>query len=107
VVTRTPDNDSQVRDARAGQLSVRRVADDQEVALLPGFGVRVAAARFSPDGRYLAADYEWSQTDHRVWDLRSRQAILEVAQPEYATFSSFSPDSRLLALSRPDHSVRI
>jgi WD40 repeat protein/tetratricopeptide (TPR) repeat protein len=101
------DGDSEVRGVRRGQLSVRRAADDQEVALFPGFGVPVAAARFSPDGRYLAADYAWRQCDHRVWDLRSRQAILKVPQAGYETLSSFSPDSRLLALSRPDYSIRI
>jgi serine/threonine protein kinase/WD40 repeat protein/Tfp pilus assembly protein PilF len=106
-VSSTSDDDAEGRDVRQGQLSVRRVADDREVVPLPGFGVRVAAARFSPDGRYLAADYEWPQSHHCVWDLRNRQAILKVSQVEYRTFSSFSPDSRLLALSRPDYSVRI
>ena len=43
-------------------LSVRRVADDQEIARLPGFGVRVVATEFSPDGRYLAAHYESGST---------------------------------------------
>src|SRR5262249_49899706 len=73
----------------------------------PGFGVPVVAARFSPDGRYLAAHYERGQCHNYVWDLRSREAILTVSQGEYHTFPSFSPDSRLVALSRPDYSVRI
>src|SRR5690349_6658894 len=52
-----------------GHLSIRRVADDREVAFLPGFGVRIVATRFSPDSRYLAANYEWGgQCQNYVWD---------------------------------------
>ncbi|MCI0683018.1 MAG: WD40 repeat domain-containing serine/threonine-protein kinase [Gemmataceae bacterium] len=89
-----------------GDLSVRRVADDQEVAFLPGFGIRAVAAEFSPDGRYLAAHYEWGQRHNYVWDLRSRTAILKMPQSS-PSFPSFSPDSRRVAIARPDHSIRI
>jgi WD40 repeat protein/tetratricopeptide (TPR) repeat protein len=94
-------------DLHQGHLSVRRVADDQEVALLPGFGVRVVRTRFSPDGRYLAAHYEWGQRHNYVWDLTRREPILKVSLGTYETFPSFSPDSRLAALHRPDDSIRI
>ena len=34
-------------------------------------------------------------------------AILKESQGSYNSFPSFSPDSRLVALSRPDHSIRV
>jgi serine/threonine protein kinase/WD40 repeat protein/tetratricopeptide (TPR) repeat protein len=90
-----------------GQLSVRRVADDQEVAPLPGFGARAVWAQFSPDGRYLAAHYEQGPRHNYVWDLGRREAVLKVPQGGYESYPAFSPDSRLVALPRSDHSIRI
>jgi serine/threonine protein kinase/WD40 repeat protein/tetratricopeptide (TPR) repeat protein len=90
-----------------GVLSIRRVADGQELARLPGFGVRVVAAQFSPDGRYLAAHYEWGQRHNYVWDLSRREAILKVSPGSHYSFPAFSPDSRLAALVQPDRSIRI
>jgi WD40 repeat protein/tetratricopeptide (TPR) repeat protein len=91
-----------------GDLSVRRAADDQEVARLPGFGVRAVGSRFSPDGRYLAVHYEWRRDRHiYVWDVARREAIVKVGQGDYEVFPAFSPDSRLVALPRPDHTIRI
>src|SRR5262249_43297053 len=86
----------------------RRVADDREVAFLPGFGIRVVATRFSPDSRYLAVLYEWGQNHIYVWDVSRRTAILKVPQGYHHGFPiSFSPDRRLFALARPDWSIRI
>jgi WD40 repeat protein len=107
VVRSTADDHSEQGDVRQGQLSVRRVADRQEIAHLPGFGVRVVATQFSPNGRYLAAHYEWGQRQSCVWDLSRREAILKVSQGSHYTLPSFSPDSRWVALSQPDHSIRI
>jgi eukaryotic-like serine/threonine-protein kinase len=103
----TADDYPEKPDVRQGQLSIRRVADRQEIAHLPGFGIRAVAAEFSPDGRYLAAHYEWGQHHNYVWDLIRREAILKVPQGGYGSFPSFSPDGRLVALSQPDHSIRI
>jgi WD40 repeat protein len=101
-----PDNPDP-SDLSRGRLSVRRVADHQEVARLPGFGVRVVTTQFSPDGRYLAAQYEWGQRHLCLWDLSRREAILRVSEGSHNSFPSFSPDSRLVAIARPDHSIRI
>jgi serine/threonine protein kinase/WD40 repeat protein len=90
-----------------GGLSVRRVVDDQEIARLPGFGIRVVSAQFSPNGRYLAAHYESGECRNYVWDLSRREAILKVSQGRYHTIPAFSPDSRLVALSQPNSSIRI
>jgi serine/threonine protein kinase/WD40 repeat protein/Tfp pilus assembly protein PilF len=107
VVHHTGDNHPENRDVNQGQLSLRRVADDQEIARLPGIGVRVVWAQFSPDSRYLAAHYEQGRRHNYVWDLNRREAIVKVSQGSYASFPTFSPDSRLVALSRPDNSIRI
>ena len=45
------------RTDKDGNISVRRVADDQEVHLLPGSGTPAWVLRFSPNGRFLAAKY--------------------------------------------------
>jgi serine/threonine protein kinase/WD40 repeat protein/Tfp pilus assembly protein PilF len=106
-VTRsTADDHPEDAAVHRGHLSVRRVADDQEVAFLPGFGVRVVSTRFSPDSRYLAANYEWGHQHSYVWDLSRRTAVLSVS-PGHPSFPSFSPDSRLVALARHDRSIRI
>jgi eukaryotic-like serine/threonine-protein kinase len=94
-------------DVPQGELSVRRVADDREVAHLPGFGIRAVETGFSPDSRYLAAHYERGARHIYVWDLHSRQALLKVSQGTLPSFPAFSPDSRLVALARPDRSIRI
>src|SRR5262249_36785719 len=106
VVRSTADDHPEKGDVHQGHLSVRRVADDREVALLPGFGVRVVATRFSLDSRYLAANYEWGPRHNYVVDLSRRTAIVSVS-PGHHSLPSFSPDSRLVALARPDRSIRI
>src|SRR5262249_39838674 len=74
---------------------------------LPGFGVRVVDTRFSPDGRYLAAHYEWGQRHNYVWDLSRREAIVKVPYGTHGSSLAFSPDSQLVALPQSDQSIRI
>jgi WD40 repeat protein len=83
------------RSDERGNLSVRRVADDRELATLQGPGRHVYFLRFSPDGRFLAAIYDQHVPGLYVWDWRRRQTILRshlFGGPE------FSPDSRQLVL---------
>jgi WD40 repeat protein len=107
VVRSAADDNPTKPDLHQGHLSVRRVADDREVALLPGFGAPVVETRFSPDGRYLAAHYERAQRHLYLWDLARRKPILQVPLVGYPTLFSFSPDSRLAALPPTDNSIRI
>ena len=99
VVRSTADDHPEKGDVHQGQLSIRRVADDQEIARLPGFGVRVVATRVQPrwplPGRALRMA---GQRHNYVWDLSRREAILKVPQGSHESFPSFSPDSRLVAL---------
>jgi WD40 repeat protein/tetratricopeptide (TPR) repeat protein len=108
VVRSSADDHPEKSDVHQGHLSVRRVADDREVAHLPGFGIRVAGTWFSPDGRYLAVYYEWDgQRQLYVWELSRRAVVLKLAQDSFVSSPAFSPDSRRVALSRPDQSIRI
>src|SRR5262245_31767286 len=71
------DDTSAVGYVNKGNLSVRRLSDRQEVANLPGFGVRVVLCKFSPDGRYLAAHYDSRGRHNYVWDLSTQKAIVK------------------------------
>src|SRR5262249_21602486 len=82
------------RDVR-GNLSVRRVADDQELAVLSGPDLHAYFLRFSPDGRFLAAIYDQHVPGLYVWDWRRRQTIL---RSHLFGYVDFRPDSRQLVL---------
>jgi serine/threonine protein kinase/WD40 repeat protein/tetratricopeptide (TPR) repeat protein len=83
------------RSDERGNLSVRRVADDQELALLTGPGHHAYFLRFSPDGRLLAAIYDNHVPGLYVWDWRNRKTVLRSGLFGVA---DFSPDSRQLVL---------
>jgi serine/threonine protein kinase/WD40 repeat protein len=93
-----------------GTISVRRVADDQELARLrsPGAG-GARGAVFSPDGRLLATPY-WRQipgssTDFRIWDWRRGEVVFQPSFPVHSV--SFSPDGRHVALAQPDGTITL
>jgi serine/threonine protein kinase/WD40 repeat protein len=94
-----------------GTISVRRVADDQELARLgsPGPGCGARGAVFSPDGRLLAAPY-WRQipdssTDFRIWDWRRGEVVF---QPSFLINAvRFSPDGRHFALAQADGTITL
>jgi WD40 repeat protein len=97
-------------DENGGQkwISVRRVADHEEVARLPGPGVYAHTVEFSADGRYLSAVYHrpvnWRHKQLWVWDLRRGEPVLKLA---HANGSDFSPDGRRLAVNVEDGSARV
>lgn len=97
------------RDDHQGNVSVRRIADDQELLTLPGEGVPMCAyggLEFSPDGRFL----------HQLWPFaggyRGRLWRIDTAEP-VAVLSddhvnlTFRGDSRQFAAGYPDSSLRI
>ncbi len=93
-----------------GELSVRAVADDRELARLPGAGAPIGLLRFSPDGRLLAARGRIAPAGAagvKVWDWRRRRVVLEQragmsrpypGSPRYGLGLDFSPDGRALAV---------
>src|SRR6266542_1498715 len=86
-----------------GEITVRQVADDHEVARLPGVGSAVKwISHFSPDGRFVIVQY-WNGTNC-VWDVTHQEIAL--ALPEDRV-QNFSPDSRLLAVSHTERSLSL
>jgi serine/threonine protein kinase/WD40 repeat protein len=83
------------RSDERGNLSVRCVADDRELASLPGPGRHAYFLRFSPDGRFLAAIYDQHVPGLYVWDWRQGQTVLRSG---LHGGPDFSPDSRRLVL---------
>ena len=109
-----PDFTHYARADLKGNVSVRRVADDAEVTILPGDGPGgggsgAANLAFSPDGRLLSATY-WhtlpgGKANFRLWDWRAGTVL---AEPAFRVVSSdVSPDGRRLALVGPDHTLTL
>jgi WD40 repeat protein len=89
-----------------GNISVRRVADDEEILRLPGPGLRAHFLQFSPNSQLLAAVYHhWSPPQLWVWDLDRRKTLLELAPGVHRQGFDFSPDSRLVAFGHKDGTI--
>jgi hypothetical protein len=64
------------RGNETGDISIRQVANDQELVCLPGVGLLAHITQFSPDGRFLAALYHHnSRAQLWVWDWPWRSAF--------------------------------
>ena len=85
-----------------GNISVRRVDDDRELAMLPGPGHHAYDFDFSDDGRFLLAIYHEVYVI-RVWDLDHSRSF-EVADP---ICWDLSPDGRWVASGHKDGTIRI
>ncbi len=89
-----------------GNISVRRVSDDQELFRLPGSSPvpdTYDVLAFSPDGRYLSQMGE--DAHQRIWRI-DVQPPATVLAADYAA-CAFSPDSRQVAAAYPDNSMRV
>jgi serine/threonine protein kinase/WD40 repeat protein len=92
---------------RQGVVSIRRVADDTEIHRLPGFGPgnygsEEARPHFSPDGRLLLLARDQRL---RVWDLAGPTPVVVIDEQADVGAFDVSPDSRQLAIGRPDGSI--
>ncbi len=87
-----------------GAVSVRRVADDAEIARLPGAGAETWLL-FSRDGKFLAVR---SSVGLKVWKLGGDEpaVVVDVRAGDFLA-SDFSPDSRQFAVSHADGSIRV
>jgi serine/threonine protein kinase/WD40 repeat protein len=90
------------RTDQKGNVSVRRVAGDLEIASLPGVGSE-SWPHFSPDGRFLAV---WSAGELKLWKLTVPTPVLTEQLPA-ADYLDFSSDSRHLVVGRHDGSIRL
>ena len=90
-----------------GNISVRRISDDEELTILPGFGARCQwILRFSLDGKYLAAVYEGSSLCH-VWDLSRHEVVWKTSAPVFQFALDISSDSQFLAAGEPNGAITI
>jgi WD40 repeat protein len=96
-----------------GTISIRHFADNREMLRLPGDGVPAWILQFSPDGRFLAArcHHQFGDTNTiLVWDIGKAIRTGEMpADPLRLTgrFWDFHPDSRHLAASCTENSLRL
>ncbi len=94
------------RTTRQGACSIRRIADDSEIARFPEWG-EPAYAAFGP-GRLLTLYGEYSG-QLQLWDLQEQGPVLRLNEPPTVVVrsTSFRPDGKLLALSHSDGSLRV
>jgi WD40 repeat protein len=91
------------RIAEDGEISVCQVADDREIARLPGVGSAPKGINwFSPDSRFLACTYE--DRTNRLWEIARRKVVLAI--PSDIPWV-LSPDTRFLAMSHLDGSLSV
>ncbi|MGI8482127.1 MAG: WD40 repeat domain-containing protein, partial [Chthoniobacterales bacterium] len=91
-----------------GAISIRRIADQQEIARLTGPGARVEYIyAFSPDGQYLAAKFVGGQT--WMWRLADQRPLLKLeGNPRGGLgWSAFSARTGLFAFSLPTGGVDV
>jgi WD40 repeat protein len=92
------------RTTERGACSVRRIADDVELAQLPELG-EPALAAFGP-GLLLVL---YGESTHRLqlWDLAGPEPILRLNQRRPHHDWNFRADGRLIALGNPDGSFEV
>jgi serine/threonine protein kinase/WD40 repeat protein len=90
-----------IRGNRRGTISVRRVADDAEVCSLQ-IGRNDPWVYLSPDGRWL---FVWYRPQCQLYDVAGQQAVAVGLKTPACRAHAFSPDSRMLALARPDGAI--
>jgi serine/threonine protein kinase/WD40 repeat protein len=89
------------RKDQQGQISVRRVDTDEEIARLDG-PPGSTSFELSPDGRFLMVN---GQGQDRIWDLGSSPPMLTVEQKPSTCGQTFQPDSRHKITTRDDGSI--
>ncbi|MBS0657816.1 MAG: protein kinase [Verrucomicrobia bacterium] len=93
---------------QGSEITLRRLTDGEIERRLPALdGLVLFLFPLSPDGRYLAARSTAGTTF--VWELASGRELLRLSGPpgSPARNLAFSPDSRRVALGRPDGRVEI
>src|SRR5262249_35864811 len=87
-----------------GAVSVRRLADDVEIAQLPGWGFPVWA-RLSSDGQFLALFPE-GRGRLTVWKLAGPRSILVLDEPS-GFAGDFRPDGQQFVVGHRDGSLSL
>jgi serine/threonine protein kinase/WD40 repeat protein len=89
-------------------VSLRRVADDVEVARFPHVGPLPSLSwvdlRFSPDGTRMAIGYDFDVPESHVWDLRGPRPVRTLTLADASLFA-FDQDGRRVAAGRSDGTI--
>jgi eukaryotic-like serine/threonine-protein kinase len=98
------------RTDRRGNCSVRRVADNVEVHLLPGLGV-LAGPYFSRDGKFLALTHYTEGPAARsvavqLWGLETTAARM-IRSEENGRYVDFHPNGRQVGVAYSDGTIRL
>jgi WD40 repeat protein len=94
------------RSDRQGAVSIRRVADDAQIAHLPGPGPCEAWPILSPDGRFLAVLYS-PPGGFKLWKLEGARPVLLLEEMKVGDIVAFSPDSRQFAFGTRNGSIHL
>lgn len=90
-----------------GTIRIHRVADDQAIARLAGFGPGIATVLLlSPDGRFLTAS-AGAAAKVQVWDVDRGRAIFPEPLPGVTGRLVFTADSRRLLIGHSDGSISL
>jgi WD40 repeat protein len=100
----SPDFQLYARTTEQGACSVRRVADDVEIARLPDLG-EPALAAFGP-GRLLVLHGESSRR-LQLWHVSGPEPVLRLDQRHPCIRWDFRADGHLIALGYPDGSIDV
>ena len=92
------------RTTAKGACSIRRVADDREIASLPALG-EPATAAFGP-GRLLVL-VGGSSRRLQLWDLAEAEPVLRFSQRDVGSDWTFRSDGRFIALGHVDGSLSV
>lgn len=87
----------------SGNVRIRDVETDRELAWLPGEGASLTRMLCSPDDRFMATSDTNGKA--RVWELEGRKAV-SINCPKSARLLCFSPGGRSLVLKHTDRSLR-
>lgn len=106
-LTFDPTLEKYTADGPPGKILVRQVSDGAVVAMLSGPERRVSDAQFSPDGKFLVAQFVTGRW--MMWNLAGGNVVIDLKFPPGALSraTSFSSVSSRLALTAPDGAVHV
>ncbi|HVR73837.1 MAG TPA: serine/threonine-protein kinase, partial [Planctomycetota bacterium] len=106
----SPDGSTAAITLPGGEIAIRSTDDGRELYRLPGPGFRTfyCWSKFSPDGKRLAARYEYGERNEwQVWDLDRRLVCAEVKEAGNSNCVDFSPDGSWVVLGTKGLGIRL
>ncbi len=106
-LTFDPTLENYTADGPPGKILVRQVSDGAVVAMLSGPERRVSDAQFSPDGRFLAAQFVTGRW--MMWNLAGSNVVMDLKFPPggMSRATSFASISSRLVLTASDGVIHV